>query len=108
MDWELRGGEGGDAGVVLGAKMGTQTISVRNSDRSAKTLCIEPWADEFPMRPGDEWQIVFDGPEMGHPAVDSGTHRITVYGWSGATAAVYYEGEEVAALSNPVPPIPSV
>jgi hypothetical protein len=86
--------------------MAIQRVSVRNSDRSVKTLCVEPWADEFRMKPGDEWQIVFDGSDSGHPAVDLGSDRVTVYGWSGSTAAVYCEGAEVAVLSNPVPQMP--
>lgn len=86
--------------------MGIQRISVRNSSRSVKTLCVEPWADEFSMMPDDEWQIVFEGPESGYPAIDSGADRIMVYGWSGSTSAVYCGGSEVALLSNPVPEMP--
>ena len=87
-------------------KQSGQNLWVRNSENFPVVLCIEPWANEIQLLTGNDYHVIFEGPEGEFPAVEWGKNRITLYGWSGSVAHVFLAGKEVLSCANPVPAMP--
>ncbi len=88
-------------------KMSRQWFWISNSEDDPVVLCIEPWANEIQLLSGNNYQVVFEGPEGGFPEVRWSKTRITLYGWSGSVAWVFLDGAVVLECSIPVPPMPT-
>jgi len=84
-----------------------QNLWIRNPLAERVTLCIEPWANELFIPPGDTYLVTFEGPEGQFPAVEWGERRITVYGWSGSVASIFRGEEKLLSCEVPVPSMPS-
>ena len=82
------------------------SLWISNSEETPIVLCIEPWADELLVSRGNNYLIVFEGPEGEFPAVEWSKNRITVYGWSGSVAQVLLEGQIVLSCTARLPEIP--
>ena len=63
-----------------------QKLWIRNSAANPIVLCLEPWANELSISNGDDYLVVFEGPQGEFPAVEWGKETVTVYGWSGCVA----------------------
>jgi hypothetical protein len=81
-------------------------VWIRNGADEPVLLCIEPWASETHLAGGKECFVVFEGPSGKWPGIEWSKDRITAYGWSGATASVYLEGELILDCPTKVPPMP--
>jgi hypothetical protein len=79
---------------------------VSNSEETPIVLCVEPWANELLISKGDDYLIVFDGPEGESPAVKWSKDRVTVHGWSGSVARVLLRGQIILSCLQRVPKVP--
>jgi hypothetical protein len=87
-------------------KLSRQSLWIRHSDDVPVVLCVEPWANEIQISRGNDYQVVFEGPEGEFPGVEWSKNRITLYGWSGSVAQVLLEGTVVLSCSPRVPEMP--
>jgi hypothetical protein len=83
-----------------------QSLWISNSEEIPVVLCIEPWANEIQLLTGNDYQVIFEGPEGEFPAVEWGKSRITLYGWSGSVAQVFLGGTELLSCATAVPKMP--
>lgn len=79
---------------------------VTNAEGTPIVLCVEPWANELPVLRGNNYMVVFEGPEGQVPEVEWRKDRITVYGWSGSVAWVLLNGEILLSCTKKVPKVP--
>ncbi len=82
-------------------------ITITNSSENSKTLCLEPWAEEFEMDSEMKLEIVVKSDEKGEFEIDFGEERITVYTWGNAVAEVLFEGENISAAGHILLPFPN-
>ena len=73
----------------------SSTIKITNSSDALKTMCLEPWAEEFEMLPEITLEIVAKSDHDGEFEIDFSETRITVYAWWGSVAEVFLEGENI-------------
>ena len=52
-----------------------QSLWISNSEEFPVVLCIEPWASEIQLLTGNDYQVIFEGPEGEFPAVEWGKSR---------------------------------
>jgi hypothetical protein len=82
-----------------------QRIELANELSSDVTLIIEPWAEEFTMKPGQTLTLIIYAENQGALtiAIIDGYH--VIYLWSGSTASVLIDEVDVSQdlLSLPAP-----
>lgn len=83
-----------------------QNLWIRNSEDAPIVLCIEPWGNELSISSGNDYLVVFEGPEGEYPAVEWSKERVTVYGWSGSVASVLLNGQIILSCATRVPEMP--
>lgn len=81
-------------------------IAIRNSANRHMKLYLEPWAEEFSMPFLSEFVVIGHGPAT-HSGflIDYNDDSVTVTGWTGCTAQVFSNGEEIGN-SQWRPPVP--
>ena len=72
-------------------------VTFKNDRTTPLTFVLEPWGEEYTMPPQSEVRVEFSGPEAHWPLIEWGEDIITVYGWSGSTARVFMDGQELGA-----------
>lgn len=77
------------------------------SQEHTVVFTLEPWAEQYPMAPGTQFDVVAEGPPGDFIEIEWTEDRITVFGWTGSVAAVYENGRELSGAPNPRPPLPS-
>ena len=83
-----------------------QNLWIRNSEHTPIVLCVEPWGNELSIYNGNDYLVVFEGPEGECPAVEWSKERVTVYGWSGSIASIFLNGQIVLSCATRVPQMP--
>jgi hypothetical protein len=83
-----------------------QRLRIRNDHPYAVQFSLEPWAEEVTMPPNGIFEIIAKGPQGDFLDVMLGSHRITVYGWSGSVASVFNGAEQLFDCQIPVPELP--
>lgn len=61
-----------------------RSFCFQNDGAEPVICCLEPWADELRVGPGESCRFVLTGPEAGEPHLACAPGRITVYAWEGA------------------------
>ena len=61
-----------------------RSFCFQNDGAEAVICCLEPWADELQVGPGESCRFVLIGPEAGEPHLAWAPGRITVYAWEGS------------------------
>lgn len=72
------------------------------------TLCLEPWGDAYPIRPGAAVELVAVGPEGDSLELQVGDDHVTVWAWPGATVRAFQDGAELGPKDGRRPPVPTV
>jgi hypothetical protein len=86
------------------------SLRLRNSSERELKLFLEPWGEEYRMPPNLALNVVAHGPRGDCLEVEFALDRVTVYGWSGSTVALFDGEAELGDGSRerePVPPTPS-
>jgi hypothetical protein len=78
-----------------GAGVSLYRLSVEITNRSERSMIVyvEPWGDEFEIRPVECIRVDILSPSFRPIPVSHGAHSITVEGWEGTTAEVW-KGED--------------
>lgn len=84
-----------------------QSFWIKNSEDIPIVLCLEPWGNELPISKGNDYLIVFQGPDHRYPAIEWSKKRITVYGWSGSVVSVFLNGKLTLSCATRVPEMPN-
>jgi hypothetical protein len=88
-------------------KMHEVRLKVLNSKGKRVNFVLEPWGEIYDFDPSDEFLVVIQGPAEGIPEVDINDESVMVYGWSGSTAQVFRNDEELSPHTrSPVPQFP--
>jgi hypothetical protein len=86
------------------------SVTVINSGGKPLTFHLEPWGEQIEMPPAAKFVVAAEAQSPGSFEIEFGAGEIIVWAWSGSTAKVFCEGNEVgdfAGLIRPVvPPIP--
>jgi hypothetical protein len=72
-------------------------VIIRNTRSVPLRFLLEPWGEEYRVEPQSEVRIEFHGPGGESPIIEWGEHAVTAYGWSGSTARVFVDQQEVGA-----------
>ncbi len=72
-----------------------KSVNVRNAGEKEITLCVEPWADEYTLKPDQMLQVVFEATEPGEPEVLHMPDRVLVYGWPTSMFQVLEDGVDL-------------
>ena len=73
-------------------------ITIENTTAHPLTFVLEPWANEYPMGPGERYVVEGDGPADGAEFfVEQGDEYFVVWAWDGSDARVLREDGSVAA-----------
>jgi hypothetical protein len=81
--------------VILGNATGQDTV-----------LWLEPWAYEFPFPHGSSIQVVAQGPDGDGLDILLTDERVTVWGWTGSTVALYRDGRRLSLPVTETLPVP--
>ena len=76
------------------------SLKITNSSNVNKTLCLEPWAEEFEMYPKETLEVVIKSGEDGEFEVDFSESRITVFAWWNSVAEVLRDGENICGSGH--------
>jgi hypothetical protein len=69
---------------------------IANRRSEALTLVLEPWANEYPLPPGDEVEILEEGPISGDPLeVHFEATHVVVYARMGTFLRIFRDGLEL-------------
>ena len=79
-------------------------VTVINSKQQNLTFFLEPWGDEYEMRPEDRFVLLFYGPNPGDPEVVVSEDGVTVWGWTGSTVRVIKNDTEIVHYAGAVVP----
>jgi hypothetical protein len=74
----------------------SRSFRVRNRRKDTITLVLEPWATEYPMRPGDELEIRESGPEPDELLeIEIEASRVVIFGRGGTILWAVRDGQEL-------------
>ena len=82
------------------------SVRVVNSCDIELRLDLEPWGEQYKMRPRENFTVVAKAPVHGELEIQIREDRITVFGWSGSVVQVFQDGTEVGGSMQPVPLLP--
>jgi hypothetical protein len=86
-------------------------LQFRNSENKERILHLEPWGEQYPMVPGDVFELIARGPNGGGLELEIENGAIMLWAWSGSTVWLFHNGVEVpmgVSGERPrVPPIPT-
>lgn len=97
--------------MTEGTKGVEYSVSVRisNSGVAERKLVLEPWGEEYTMRPSSKFDVVARGPVGDCLEVEVADDYIFVYGWPGSVVSLFQDGVELGSGLGeraPVPPTP--
>ena len=75
-------------------------IVVENTFARPMTFVLEPWANEYPIAPGERYVVEAEGPEDGaalHVENPDEGEYLVVWGWDGSDARVLREDGSVVS-----------
>lgn len=81
--------------------MGVNKLALRitNSITEEITLHLEPWGEQYTMKPGTLLMVTATGPDNDVLEVEYGDRRIAVYGWPGSNVSISSNEPEDEGLS---------
>ncbi len=81
-----------------------ERLSFHNNRDVILTLVVEPWGAMYPMPPDSRLDVTASGPAEGDQVeIAVGQDRIEVWGWRGATYAVFRDGVRLGGSDVPSP-----
>ena len=82
--------------------MGVSKLALRitNSITEEITLHLEPWGEQYVMKPGSLLMVTATGPDNDILEVEYGDRRIAVYGWSGSNVSISSSESEEESCAN--------
>lgn len=86
----------------------TPLLDVSNKGTSEVTFILEPWGDQYVMKPGATFRVSWKGPR-GIPYLTLGDGHVTIWGWEGSTITLHENGIELGGgrwERQPMPPLP--
>jgi hypothetical protein len=87
----------------------TTFLRIVNSRPDELKFFLEPWGEEYPMPPGEKFELVAKGPMGGQLELEYAEGHIMVWGWPGSVVALLNDGNELGRgdlRRGPVPPTP--
>mgnify|MGYP006969528117 CR=1 FL=1 len=73
----------------------TAQVRVTNTAAESVIFWLEPCGNEYQLDPNASADVVFQSAQAGVPEVQHEDDRISVWGWTRASARVFIEGVEV-------------
>lgn len=71
-----------------------QKFLYKNSSSNKIKLVLEPWAEEFEVKPDSEVEIIIEGDlTKGYLMLKSDNNSLIIYGWQGSLIQLYKDGE---------------
>ncbi|MEJ5139067.1 MULTISPECIES: hypothetical protein [Acinetobacter] len=71
-----------------------QKFLYKNSSSNKIKLVLEPWAEEFEVKPDSEVEIIIEGDlTKGYLMIESDNNSLIIYGWQGSLIQLYKDGE---------------
>lgn len=80
-----------------------ERLQLQNTRSTSLQFWLEPWGEEFSIPAGATYEVEFCGPDDDCAMIRIGNDNIIVYGWSGSTVSVFYEGNRVGGSTCSTP-----
>jgi hypothetical protein len=75
-----------------------ERLGLENGTAHVVTVVLEPWANEYPIQPEEQWIVEADGPAAyGGFHVIHGPDTMTVHAWDGCDARILRRDGSVVA-----------
>ena len=91
----------------LAAEEYVTSLRLCNARTIPVTLYLEPWGEQYTLMPEATFTVVARGPEGDTLEVEWTDDHITLYGWPGATVALFHDGKEVGVGTAECTPVPA-
>ena len=77
-----------------------QRFTYTNSTSAKVRVILEPWAEEFRVRPGQVVEVVVDADAPGCIELEQKTACFIIYGYTGSTVELFSDGKEMVPFTE--------